>query len=122
MKHVALLAVAALCAGAAAWMPFREPRQISGWYRISWEEQSFTPCGGSERWWVADPGPLMARYRQVVTRGDWGTVYATVRAEVSDPGRFGHMGMYPRSIAIREVVAARAPGDSDCRERQVEAR
>lgn len=111
-----LLAVAAT--GSA---PVPATTLVSGHYRIDWEEQSFTPCGGRERWWVSDPGPLAKHYREVVTDRSWGTVFATVRVELTDPGMYGHMGMYPRAAAVREVVAARAPAERDCRARTIEA-
>jgi hypothetical protein len=91
-----------------------EPRVVSGHYTVGWEVQSFQPCEGG-RWWVADPGPLMAAYRDAV-EGAYGTVFATVRAEVSEPGRFGHLGMYRRAMAVRELVEARPPAEDggDC--------
>lgn len=118
MKVLALPALA-MAVGLAARAPRGEPRQVTGHYTIRWEEQSFTPCGGSERWWVSDPGPMMARWRELV-KGDYGTAFVTVRAEVTDRGMFGHLGMFPRAIAIREVVQAREAGQDDCRGRGVE--
>jgi hypothetical protein len=61
----------------------------------------------------------MRRYRELV-RGDYGTVFVTVRAEVSERGRFGHLGMFPRAAAVREVVRASPAADGDCRGRDVE--
>ncbi|HET7229524.1 MAG TPA: hypothetical protein VFJ16_05945 [Longimicrobium sp.] len=107
-----------MVAGALA--PAGEPRSYSGHYTVRWEEQSFTPCGGREKWWVSDPGPLMARYREVMRESDYGSVYVTVRAEVTDRGMYGHLGMFPRAMAVREVVNARAAGENDCREREAE--
>ena len=107
----------AVAAGVAARTPAGEPREVSGHYTVRWEEQSFTPCGERERWWVSDPGPLMARYRELVP-GEYGTVYAVVRAEVTGRGQFGHLGMYPRAIAIREVVRAGEAGTGNCRPRR----
>ena len=94
-----------------------EERVVSGYYTVGWEVQSFRPCDGG-RWWVADPGPLMAAYREAV-EGEYGTVFATVRADVSEPGHFGHLGMYRRAMAVRELVEARLPAEDggDCRSR-----
>jgi hypothetical protein len=119
MRSLAIASVG-MVIGLAAAAPGMEPRQLTGHYTVRWEEQSFTPCGASERWWVSDPGPLMARWRELVPEGQWGTVFVTVRAEVTDRGMFGHMGMYPRAVAIREVTRAAAPGQDDCRGRGVE--
>jgi hypothetical protein len=116
-----VLRVAALLglAGTLGAAPRSEPQRLSGYYTVAWEEQSFRPCGGNERWWVSDPGPLLRRYRELVKDG-YGTVYVTVRAEVSEPGRFGHLGMFPRTIAVREVSAAQVPHGDDCHGRDVE--
>lgn len=118
-RKTAAAAALALCAtlGAATRRP--EPRRLTGHYVVGWEEQSFQPCGSGERWWVADPGPLMARYRQVV-KGNFGVLFVTVRAEVSERGSWGHLGMFPRMMAVRQVEAARAPADDDCHEHEVE--
>ena len=97
-----------------------EPRRLTGHYTVRWEEQSFQPCGSSEKWWVSDPGPLMARYRELVKDGDYGTVFVTVRAEVTERGSFGHLGMFPRATAVREVIRAAPAGDGDCRRGDVE--
>jgi hypothetical protein len=118
MWKVLALPALAVAAGFAPRLP-GEPRELRGHYTVRWEEQSFTPCGGGERWWVSDPGPLMQRYRELV-QGEYGTVYVRVRAEVSGRGMFGHLGMYPRAIAVREVVSARQAGQDDCRGRDVE--
>jgi hypothetical protein len=113
---VSAIAAAALLGAAHRGM---EPQRLTGHYTVQWEEQSFQPCGSSEKWWVSDPGPLMARYRELV-KGDYGTVFVTVRADVTDRGSFGHLGMFPRAAAVREVVQASLAADGDCRGRDVE--
>lgn len=120
MKSTAAAALL-LAVAASGFAPAPATTLVSGHYRIDWEEQSFTPCGERERWWVSDPGPLARRFREVVPDGSYGTVYATVRVEVTDPGMYGHLGMYPRAAAVREVVEARAPAEADCRRRTIEA-
>ena len=122
MNKLRTAAALLLALGTSAASPRGETVLVTGHYRISWEEQSFTPCEGVERWWVSDPGPLMKRYREVVPDRNWGTVYATVRVELTDRGMYGHLGAYPRAAAVREVREARAPRQDDCRERVTEAR
>ena len=117
MGAVAALGLVAVAGGQA---PAGEPQRYSGHYTVQWEEQSFTPCGSGEKWWMSDPGPLMARYRELVKDRDYGTVYVTVRAEVTDRGSFGHLGMFPRAMAVREVIDVHAAGENDCR-REIEA-
>jgi hypothetical protein len=86
-----------------------DDRVVSGYYTVGWEEQSFRPCGGNEGpWWVSNPGPMMVNYRDLV-ENEWGTIFVTVRADLTDPGRFGHLGGYRRSMAVLEVHDARLP-------------
>lgn len=106
----------ALAAGLAAFARGMEPERIRGHYTVQFEEQSFQPCGSREKWWVSDPGPLMRRYREAMgDHGDYGTVYVDGTAEVSGRGRFGHLGMFPRTLAVREVREVRRAGENDCR-------
>ena len=105
----------ALVAAVAAFARGMEPQAVRGHYTVQFEEQSFTPCGGREKWWVSDPGPMMARYRQAMGGHDYGTVYVQGTAEVSGRGMFGHLGMFPRAMAVREVSVVRRAGDDDCR-------
>ena len=113
IRAVPLLAAVALLGAAGRGM---EPQRLTGHYTVQWEEQSFRPCGSNEKWWVSDPGPLLPRYRELV-KGDYGTVFVTVRAEVTGRGHFGHLGMFPRATAVREVIDARPAAEGDCRRR-----
>jgi hypothetical protein len=117
IRAVSAIAAAALLGAADRGM---EPRRLTGHYTVQWEEQSFQPCGSSEKWWVSDPGPLMPRYRELVKGGDYGTVFVTIRADVTERGSFGHLGMFPRAMAVREVVRASAAAEGDCRRGDVE--
>jgi hypothetical protein len=102
--------------------PPEPPRVVSGYYTIGWEEQSFRACrtgplpiGDPGVWWVSDPGPMMGAYRDLV-EGDWGTIFVTVRADLTERGHFGHMGGYSRSMAVVELIDARRPSErrDDC--------
>ena len=96
-----------------------EPEVYSGHYTVDWEVQAFRACGG-DAWWVANPGPLLGRWREVVGDAEYGTIFVTVRADVTDPGRFGHLGRYRRAMAVREVIEARPAADGDCDRRAAE--
>ena len=85
-----------------------EERLVSGYYTVGWEEQSFTPCGSRQKWWVNNPGPMMGPYRDLV-EGDWGTIFVTVRVELTTEGQWGHLGGYRRALAVTELLDARAP-------------
>jgi len=93
----------------------RDERLVSGYYTVGWEEQSFRPCNSRERWWVSNPGPMMQSYRELV-EGDWGTIFVTVRVDLTTEGQWGHLGGYRRAMAVTELVDARAPSPQrdDC--------
>lgn len=100
--------------------PFAAPAMsdeqlVSGYYTVGWEEQSFTPCGSRQKWWVNNPGPMMGPYRDLV-EGDWGTIFVTVRVDLTTEGQWGHMGGYRRGMAVTELVDARKPSPErdDC--------
>jgi hypothetical protein len=100
--------------------PFAAPdapreRLVSGYYTVQWEEQSFQPCGARGKWWVSNPGPMLGAYRDLV-EDEWGTIFVTVRVDLTDEGQFGHMGAYRRAMAVTELLDARrpAPERDDC--------
>ncbi|HEX2092859.1 MAG TPA: hypothetical protein VHG28_10675 [Longimicrobiaceae bacterium] len=80
-----------------------EVTEYEGVYRHDFEVESFRPCGSPEQWWVANPDVIHARYREQVG-GTPGTVFVVMRGELSDPGRYGHMGRYRRMISVSEVT------------------
>lgn len=99
-----------------------DERVVSGYYTIGWEEQSFRACGGGRiirrdrgPWWVSNPGPMMRSYRDLV-EGEWGTIFVTVRMDMTDVGHWGHLGRYSRSVAVVELLDARRPSPErdDC--------
>jgi hypothetical protein len=107
MRLRSLLLPLLLLLPAAAPAPGEE-RVVSGYYTVSWEQLSFSPCGGGGPWWVNNAGPMMRAHRDLV-EGDWGTIFATVRVDLTDEGRWGHMGNYRRGMAVLELIDARKP-------------
>lgn len=105
-----LLSLVSSSAGAKA-----DERVVSGYYTVAWEEQSFTPCGERAKWWVSNPGPMMGAYADLV-EGDWGTIFVTVRVDLTTEGNWGHLGGYRRALAVTELIDARAPSPQrdDC--------
>lgn len=95
--------------------PASEERVVSGYYTVAWEEQSFRPCGERGKWWVNNPGPMMGAYADLV-EGDWGTIFVTVRVDLTTEGNWGHLGGYRRALAVTELLDARAPSPDrdDC--------
>lgn len=96
-----LLTVFAACASARK-APY-ESRPLRGIFRHGWELQSFRPCGSREDWWVADAADLRPRAERAGLDPD-GPLLVEVRASVSPPGRFGHLGGYVRQIGVNEVL------------------
>ena len=95
--------------------PRSDERVVSGYYTQAWEEQSFQACGERGKWWVNNPGPMMRAYADLV-EGDWGTIFVTVKVDVTTEGNWGHMGGYRRAVAVTELIDARAPSPDrdDC--------
>jgi hypothetical protein len=95
--------------------PASSERVVSGYYTVAWEEQSFQPCGTRGKWWVNNPGPMLGAYRDLV-EDDWGTIFVTVRVDLTDEGSWGHLGGYRRAMAVTELLDARRPSPErdDC--------
>jgi hypothetical protein len=77
-----------------------------GLYTLGFEMSEFVPSGSNCRWWLAgDTEPLW-----MATDAPQGMDSATVRIEVegvvSDPGCFGHMGVYRRQLTVTRIIAA----------------
>lgn len=106
-----LITIAAACASArnAAY----EPRPLRGIYRHGWEVQSFRPCGSREDWWVGNEADLRPRAERAGLNPD-GPLLVEVRASVSPPGRFGHLGGYSRQIGVEEVLRVEAARAGHC--------
>lgn len=79
---------------------------------------TFRPDGQDETWAVAGGGgvyALQAAAQSVVSSEGMRApfrVRATIRGEVSGPGRYGHLGFFRRQITITEVLGAE-PADAD---------
>jgi hypothetical protein len=92
-----------------------------GIYVQSFEVSSFTPCGSSERWWLTFGSRGASReFDERVGGGDkgstWGMrTYVEWEGTPGEPGRFGHLGAYPREFVVARVVQARPATDADCR-------
>ncbi len=106
-----LITIAAACASTR--YEAYEPRPLRGIYRQGWEVQSFRPCGSREDWWVADGADLRPRAERAGLDPD-GPLLVEVRASVSPPGRFGHLGGYSRQIGVEEVLRVEAARAGRC--------
>lgn len=67
-----------------------------GVYTGGFEVSDFRACGTDTTWWATGELRRLGGGQPV-------GVYAEVQGELSPPGSYGHLGMYPRQIEIRKV-------------------
>lgn len=89
------------------------PDAFEGLYPWGFEESVFAPCGRDEGWWVVDDAELVERYRDVAT-DEYERVYAPVEGRLSHSGSYGHLGAYPRQLAVDRVLELRRSSEGDC--------
>lgn len=116
MQRLLFSFVFAALLGACAISP--ATRTYTGIYAEGLESTTFQPDGQDETWAVAGGSgvyALQAAAPRVVSSDGVRApfrVRATIRGEVSGPGRYGHLGFFRRQITITEVLEA-APADAD---------
>lgn len=95
----------------AAAPPPAEEQRLDGIYENGFELSVFTPCDGDGvRYWVA-PGAIEQKLtddikRQIRKNGAAPGVRryrVKLTGALSEPGEWGHMGMYPRVLNVTEV-------------------
>jgi hypothetical protein len=73
------------------------------------ETSSFVTNDGRGPWWLSADGAVWSDVVAPIQRGGggpWGQVRLTVEAELSAPGRYGHMGAYEREIRVTRVISS----------------
>lgn len=60
-----------------------------------------------------DDAELVERYRAVATE-EYERVYARVSGRLSGRGTYGHLGAYPRQLAVDRVLELRRPSQEEC--------
>lgn len=90
-----------------------EPQRYEGFFKQGFETESFQPCGSKEEWWVTEGAELRQRYNEVADL-NYDPVYVVVRGQLGPEGKFGHLGLYTRQIAVSEVIEIRLPQHGDC--------
>lgn len=115
MKRLLFTFVFAALLGACALSP--SARTYTGIYAEGLETMTFQPEGQNEMWAVAGGDGVYALQAAAshVTSPDGVRapfrVRATIRGELSRPGRYGHLGFFRRQITITEVLEA-TPADA----------
>jgi len=84
-------------------------QRFVGYYEAEWERQVFRPCDTPESWWAWNTG-LIERE----PAGAPGRFFVVLEGQVSPPGRYGHMGRYPRQILITKVLEVRPAERTSC--------
>lgn len=94
-------------------------RTYTGVYAEGLETMTFQPDGQDQPWAVAGgDGVYVLQAAAPLVPSTEGQprppfrVRATIRGELSNPGRYGHLGLFSREITITEVIEA-APADAD---------
>lgn len=103
---------------------------FEGHYSAGFEESRFVPCRGSveraggrplyatNRAWVRFDSA--ARYTgpplrpQADTSGYGSRFFVRWRGRLEGPGNYGHMGVSPYLLTVREIIEVRTPGRGDC--------
>ncbi len=92
---------------------------FEGVITIGFEDQSFLPCGSSERWMLAGSEDVVRelhdRYRQM-TRHEHDRIFVRLRGDVVDRSIVSAPYTYQRHFLLNEVMLMRAWQDSDCAE------
>jgi hypothetical protein len=81
-------------------------RRFTGEYREGLETMVFQADGGTEAWAARGPAiyALQAAAPPRAHQYDGFRIRATIVGRLSPPGRYGHLGMFPREIEIIEVI------------------
>jgi len=103
-----LLGVLACCAACCAHTPqWPSSGVYRGTYLLGDERSDFTPEGTRERWWLS--GDTEAITSRMGVLGN--PVFVSVEGQLSQRGKFGHLGAYRRELRVTrviEVLAAKA--------------
>jgi hypothetical protein len=87
---------------------------VSGIYSWGFEVSDFQPCGLDEKWWVVGLEPeLSSRYRDITSEA-YEPVYAQLKGNKSELGRYGHLGAYDRQFEVHEILELRVLQKGDC--------
>lgn len=105
----AALAVAAACADRS-----EEPGVFEGYYYTGFETSNFVPgrsCDdrGPRYWLVSDPE---ARFNEALREAGWEPLafqafWVRFEGELSEPGRYGHLGAYEREVRVTKLLELR---------------
>jgi hypothetical protein len=93
-----------------------DPIEYTGCIRWGFEEAFFVPLPNTsyEKWWiVAVPDGFRAMASGIPVVGNGRVMFARVYAKLGPQGRYGHLGMGSREVAISAIVELRPFEESD---------
>jgi hypothetical protein len=93
-----------------------DPIEYAGCIRWGFEEAFFVPLPNTsyEKWWiVAVPHDFHAMVSAIPVVGHGRVMFARVYATYGPQGRYGHLGMGSREVAIGAIVELRQFEESD---------
>jgi hypothetical protein len=107
MRRLFLIAIVGLALAACA---SAEPaRRYSGTWDWHFETSSFAADAGEGPYWLHAEGQawedLNAPFR-AAGLGPWGQLRVVIQGELSQPGRYGHLGAYSRQLRVTRVISA----------------
>src|SRR5678816_1110562 len=76
----------------------RTGKWVRGRFRVDFEVSSFQPDGSPERWWTSLADKLGSKANRLVEAARKAPVEVEFSGRVSEPGRYGHMGLYQRTF------------------------
>lgn len=85
----------------------RTGKWVRGRFRVGFEVSSFQPDGSLERWWTSFADKLGNKADRLLEAARKEPVEVEFSGRISEPGRYGHMGLYQRTFevtAIRETA------------------
>lgn len=91
----------------------KEGQIIKGYYTYGFENHGFIPCNREEYWWVSHDRNALEIYEPLAAEENQ-LIYMELKANLSDYGRFGHMGMSNREIEVVKVISAKTEKESGC--------
>ncbi|NVK23211.1 MAG: hypothetical protein HWD86_11895 [Kangiellaceae bacterium] len=85
-----------------------------GYLTEGFEWSYFVECDSQEKWWLKNTPTMMDLRKKLSNKGvkfvyDMSqtnpTVYVSVTGQLSEKGQWGHLGQYPRQLAINKYQA-----------------
>ncbi|WP_269520642.1 hypothetical protein [Alteromonas sp. BMJM2] len=100
---------------------YSNPSRMQGVVYLGFESRFFKPCGSEESWWIAiDESSFINRLFYEFNEKTKGTrkngvfeIYLDADINISNRGRFGHLGMSDREveiIQIHEIIDTKSKG------------